>query len=157
MKNIHTQDDLHSVRIHIRNLREQRDLTLKEVEKISHGAITAIALGSYERGDRQMSLAKAFQLAEIYTIPVAALLAPAEKPGLRQRITIDLRKISQSRELSAERIHAIARSIAKERGDWNGEIISLRESDLENLRIFANISVDEIENLCSQFAFSRSK
>jgi hypothetical protein len=43
------------------------------------------------------------------------------------------------------------------RGDWNGEVISLRASDVNNLEIFTGLSAADIKKAMDEFGFPRSK
>ena len=69
-------DTLHN---RLRQIRESQGLTLQQVSARSQGQISAIALGSYERGDRSISARKILQIAQLYNIPVTELFTPTEK------------------------------------------------------------------------------
>ena len=157
MTSVCTQNQLTSLKSRIRQLRENRHLTLLDVERISNGEISAIALGSYERGDRQMSVAKLLSIANIYQLPVTELFA--EKPRYFQtgRITFDLRKLQTIQEVDAQKLVKVLVEIAKRRGDWNGEIMSLRGNDMDNLSIFSGFTIEEIEAFVAKFSFAKLK
>ena len=157
MTTSYTQNQLASLQLRIRQLREARHLTLLDVERVSEGQVSAIALGSYERGDRQMSVAKLISIATLYQLPVTELFA--EKPRYFQtgRITIDIRKLHKSQDPEAQQLISILAEIAKRRGDWNGEIMSLRNNDMDNLSIFSGFATAQIESIVAKFGFARSK
>jgi len=157
MTTIYTKTQLQTLQSRIRQLRELRKLTLLDVERLSEGEISAIALGSYERGDRQMSVAKLLSIATLYQLPVTELFG--EKPRYFQagRITIDIRKLHKSQDLAAQPLIRVLAEIAKRRGDWNGEIISLRHNDIDNLSIFSGFTFEQIEAIVAKFGFPRSK
>ena len=50
METIHAQTQIQTLHTRMRLIRESRHLTLIEAAKLSKGQISAIALGSYERG-----------------------------------------------------------------------------------------------------------
>jgi transcriptional regulator with XRE-family HTH domain len=124
----------------IRAIRIAKGLTLHEVEVASHHRIRAVVLGSYERGDRTLSVRMAIIIAQFYGVPLSYLLEEPERATSKVSAAIlDLRRI---RVIVADptlspRINSTLRSvitfageIVKLRNDWNGELLSLRESDL---------------------------
>lgn len=64
----------------LREVRKSKKLSLRDVERLSDGKWKAIVIGSYERGDRQLSIKKLLQLAEFYEVPVAELLGVRVEP-----------------------------------------------------------------------------
>jgi transcriptional regulator with XRE-family HTH domain len=58
----------------LREVRTQQGLSLNAVERKSHGRWKAPVLGSYERGDRSVTVQKLAELAEFYGVPVSGLL-----------------------------------------------------------------------------------
>ena len=141
----------------LRAVRKAKGLTLGEVSLQSKGSISAIALGSYERGDRSLSTQKLFELSELYRVPVAELLAPTEKGISTGRVIIDLRKLSLSPDSASQAPLKIIQRIAKMRHDWNGEVISLRSTDVSLLKIFANYSEEDIQQFLQNFALAKLK
>jgi transcriptional regulator with XRE-family HTH domain len=130
--------DSNEIRARIRQLRRERGLTLLAFEKLSGGRIRAVVLGAYERGDREMSLKKVIEIAEVFEVELAHLTAPSsahrDEPGLNSRHIYDLRAL-QALETSVQR-EVLAKYIARiahQRGDWAGEIISLRRDDIDAL------------------------
>ena len=57
---------LEDIAARLRNIRRTRKLTLSAIQEISHGDINAISLGSYERGDRALTVKKAIEIAQFY-------------------------------------------------------------------------------------------
>ena len=69
----------------LRAIRQQQGLSLHGVEERSGGRWKAVVVGSYERGDRAVTVQKLAELAEFYSVPVSELLpdaapAPAAEP-----------------------------------------------------------------------------
>jgi len=64
----------------IRAVRKSKGLTLREVDKLSNGRFHNITLGTWERGDRAISLSQALDLADFYEIPLAELLGINPQP-----------------------------------------------------------------------------
>jgi transcriptional regulator with XRE-family HTH domain len=148
---------LAALQLRLRAVRKSKGLTLSQVSKQSKGSISAIALGSYERGDRSISTEKLLEIAELYGVPVNELLSPPEKGISAGRVIIDIRKLSLSTEFTSEAPLKIIQRISHLRHDWNGEVISLRSSDLHLLQIFANFTEEEVGVFLQNFALTRLK
>lgn len=65
----------------LRRVRLARGLSLAAVAHQSGGAWPAAVIGSYERGDRAISVGRLAALAAFYRLPVAALLPDAGDPA----------------------------------------------------------------------------
>jgi hypothetical protein len=74
-----------------------------------------------------------------------------------ERISIDVRKILTTSNPSAQMITEVIRNIARMRGDWNGEVISLRAQDIKNFQVFSGLSTEDIKNVIAEYGFPRSK
>jgi transcriptional regulator with XRE-family HTH domain len=157
MEKINAQEEILKVCQRLRSVREAKSLTLLDVEEKSGGEVTAVALGSYERGDRQISLSKLLQIARVYELPASEILTQKTERVEPIRITVDLRKIRQSARSESVKTTRVLREIANLRGDWNGEIISIRATDLTNLSLFTGLSAPEIQSCIDDFCVPRSK
>lgn len=60
--------------IKLRHIRNHLGLGLRDVELLSNGEFTIDAVGSYERGDRTISLPKFIELCKLYNIPAHVVL-----------------------------------------------------------------------------------
>ncbi len=153
---IPTQPTPASIAHRIRSLRLERRWSLADVERLSRGSLKAVVLGSYERGDRSLSLTRAIDIAEIFSIPLQHLLAAPEKtaPTLtRTEMMVDLRRtraLAQDPLAQSDPIlmtfSAFLAWIATRRCDWNGEIMSLRNGDLSTLSIMTLMNEEAILN-----------
>ena len=65
----------------LRLVRQQRRLTLHEVDELSGGEFKASALGAYERGERIISVLRLKRLAEFYGVAIDQLLPHTEQPA----------------------------------------------------------------------------
>ena len=157
MEKLNAQEEILKVCQRLRSVREAKSLTLLDVEEKSGGEVTAVALGSYERGDRQISLSKLLQIARVYELPASEILTQKTERVEPIRITVDLRKIRQSARSESVKTTRVLREIANLRGDWNGEIISIRATDLTNLSLFTGLSAPEIQSCIDDFCVPRSK
>ena len=152
-----TDNELVALQARLRAVRVSQGLTLAQVSIQSKGSISAIALGSYERGDRSLSTQKLFEISQIYGVPVAELLSSPNKGIDSGRVIIDLRKLSLNQDVSTEAPLKIIQRIAAMRHDWNGEVISLRSTDVTLLKIFADYSEEEIGTFLQNFALAKLK
>ena len=150
-------NELVALQSRLRAVRISKGLTLSQVSLQSKGSISAIALGSYERGDRSLSTQKIFEISQIYGVPVAELLSSPNKGIDSGRVIIDLRKLSLNQDSATEAPLKIIQRIAAMRHDWNGEVISLRSTDVTLLKIFADYSEEEIGTFLRNFALAKLK
>jgi transcriptional regulator with XRE-family HTH domain len=157
MRMVDTEKEIESFRLRLRAVREGKRLTLLDVEKSSGGHITAVALGSYERGDRNVALQKLLEIACIYNIPASQLLVDSVEHIEPGRITVDLRKLVSNQPLKSAALVNVFKSIAAQRGDWNGEVLSIRASDISNLHMFSGLTSKEIQCFISECTVPRSK
>ena len=58
----------------LRRVRIDKGLSLQDVERRSEGEWKAAVVGSYERGDRNISATRLLELAEFYGVAPAAVL-----------------------------------------------------------------------------------
>jgi transcriptional regulator with XRE-family HTH domain len=157
METIHAQTQIETLTIRMRLLRESRHLTLSQAAKLSKGRISAIALGSYERGDRSVSASKLIIIAHLYEVPISELFESPRNFMPEERISIDVRKILTTSNPVAQKITEVLRNIARMRGDWNGEVISLRAQDINNFQVFTGLTTEEIKAVLAEYKFPRSK
>jgi transcriptional regulator with XRE-family HTH domain len=141
-----TQPTPQSVANRLRSIRKSRGWTLHDVEGKSGGSIKAVVMGSYERGTRAISLARAIELANLFAIPIADLLSDPtsgrdENLGFRR---FDQRRIakllSEKDDEALRKLNRFLIAIAQRRGDWNGEILTLRSTDLDTLTLILEMS-----------------
>ena len=122
----------------LRAIRNQQGLSLQGVEDKSHGRWKAVVVGSYERGDRAVTVQKLAELADFYGVPVSELLPDSSPSGAAEpppRLIIDLEKLQV---VPAERAGPLARyaaTIQSQRGDYNGRVLSIRQDDLRTLAV----------------------
>lgn len=157
METIHAQTQIETLHTRMRLIRESRHLTLIQAAKLSKGQISAIALGSYERGDRSVSARKLITIANLYEVPISQLFEPPRNFMPEERISIDLRKILTTTNPVAQKITEVLRKIARMRGDWNGEVISLRAQDINNMEVFTGLTPEQIQAVIDEYGFPRSK
>jgi transcriptional regulator with XRE-family HTH domain len=71
----------------LRLVRKIKGWTLHEVERNSNGKINAIALGSWERGDRKPTLERLLALCDGYSVPLSAIVSGSDEEFMKELIT----------------------------------------------------------------------
>jgi transcriptional regulator with XRE-family HTH domain len=150
---MYQQPTVSEINSKLRAIRQSKSLSLSDVESLSEGRIKAVVLGSYERGARSLSVKRALQIAALYQVPISEIFGHREhvnRPS-ETKIILDLRLVSH--RVQQEGRHEIQRYIAlfhllqkivRTRQDWNGEVISLRASDIATLALLFDESEDEV-------------
>jgi len=110
-------------------------------------------LGSYERGARSLSVKRALQIASLYQVPISEIFGHREHESGNSvsRIILDLRLISHRVQQEGRNeiakyttLFRLVQRIVRTRQDWNGEVISLRSSDIATLAIVFDESEAEV-------------
>ena len=136
----------------LREIRLSRKWSLKDFEIASNGLIKDVVLGSYERGSRSISVSKLQTISTTYDIPISAFFAKDKtvRPAVNDnRVIIDLRKVQKEMKHSRSDVCVVldqfTRSIINLRRDWNGEILSLRSSDILFLSMMTSTENEKFE------------
>jgi transcriptional regulator with XRE-family HTH domain len=134
----------------LRAVRTQQDLTLQQVEERSEGKWKAVVIGAYERGDRAISAAKLADLADFYGVPVAELLpdrspeVPADIRADHPHVVLDLTKLEATEGNAVfEPVSRYAATIQRQRGDYNGRVLTVRGEDVRTLSAVLGMSADD--------------
>lgn len=134
----------------IRQIRKKRGWSLADVERLSKGEFKAVVVGSYERGDRTMSIKRAINLANLYGVPLQYLVQEEQTSVTVRRnpLILDLRNLKSSANPDPKRrlLSTFVAWISQQRNDWNGEVMSLREADLSLLGLLLFLNQIEVEN-----------
>ena len=135
----------------LRALRIKRKWTLKDFENACGSQIKDVVLGTYERGSRSISVGKLILIASVYEVPVSIFFTENRSLGALEspnQLTIDIRKLREVTETrypdTISMLNKFVMGIIDIRRDWNGEILSLRKSDLTQLAILSSQSVELI-------------
>lgn len=152
-----TTPTIESISSRLRSIRTTKGLSLSDVELQSHRAIRAVVLGSYERGDRALTLKKAIIIAAFYGVPLTYLIAePSADTGNSTAPVLDLRRLRQimaddkamgQTSMQLRTLITFISGIVKLRNDWNGEVLSLRAADLQLLALAVGISNEAITQI----------
>lgn len=125
----------------LRRVRQQQDLSLHDVEARSGGDLKASVLGAYERGERAVSITRLHAMAQFFRVPVSELLpdirvndrrGPSARDFESEQVMIDLVVLEQARDREGLLVR-YTDAIKSRRGDYNGQVLSVRAADLETL------------------------
>jgi transcriptional regulator with XRE-family HTH domain len=100
-----TQDSRNKVNLalggRLRALRQELGLSLNDVEQSSGGALNAVIMGSYERGDRTVSVVRLDELATFYGVLPEDLVADLQQPvSIAARLAAALRAMPLEAQVS---------------------------------------------------------
>jgi transcriptional regulator with XRE-family HTH domain len=142
----------------LRAIRGQKRLSLQDVEARSREEFKASVLGAYERGERAISVARLQRLASFYQVPVDQLLpgddgrAFGPRPGDGtpsfgagrataggRPLRIDLAAVA-ALGADGELLTRFVRNIQVQRGDFNGQVLTLRGADLGALACILDVA-----------------
>ena len=133
----------------LRAVRSQQRLSLHGVERKSGGKWKAVVVGSYERGDRAVSVARLAELADFYGVPISELL-PSEEGASSGRIdptgkiVLDLQKMQNVPAEDAAPLVRFAQSMQRQRGDYGNKVLSIRGEDLRALALMFDTSLEQL-------------
>jgi transcriptional regulator with XRE-family HTH domain len=135
----------------LRAIRLQQHLSLHGVERKSTGRWKAVVVGSYERGDRAVSVQKLAELAEFYGVPVSDLLPPDDSPFATSggttplsRIVLNLDKVQNLDEGNADILRRFTGSIQRQRGDVGARTLPVRHEDLHTLALMYDTTIETL-------------
>jgi transcriptional regulator with XRE-family HTH domain len=126
----------------LRAIRTQQGLSLQGVEQKSRGQWKAVVVGSYERGDRAVTVQRLAELADFYGVPVSALLPDAGPTGAAApppKLVLDLERLHAVPHEKAGPLSRYAATIQGQRGDYNGRVLSIRADDLRTLAVIYDV------------------
>jgi transcriptional regulator with XRE-family HTH domain len=127
----------------------QKGMSLHDVQEASGGKWKAAVVGAYERGDRNVTVARLSELAGFYGVPLAEVLpdnGSGPTPALRdrRRVVLDLAGLQRVPEAMREPVARFASAIQLQRGDFNGRVLTIRDSDLMALGLMYEMPADEL-------------
>ena len=121
---------------HIRRLRKQKGLSLLDVEAASKKEFKASVLGAYERGERTISAPRLAALADVYRLPLQAMLPPdgrASTDGAPAGIALDVERLNQVQTPDGQLVARFVRLLQAQRRDWAERVVRIRSDDIRVL------------------------
>ena len=141
----------------LRNIRVQKGMSLQDVQQSSRGKWKAAVVGAYERGDRNVTVARLSELAAFYGVPVSEILpgddgpvSPGQVEG-RRRVVLDLEGLDKVPEQDRDPLARFTHAIQIQRGDYNGRVLTIREDDLMALALLYQTSATELSKRLAEW------
>ena len=136
----------------LRAIRMQQGLSLHGVEEKSRGRWKAVVVGSYERGDRAVTVQRLAELADFYGVPVSDLLPPDDSPFASggggntplNRIVLNLDKVIALADPNADQLRRFTGSIQRQRGDLGNRNLPVRHEDLRTLALMYDTTIEAL-------------
>ena len=136
----------------LRAIRQQKSLSLNEVELQSREQFKAYVLGAYERGERAISVPRLEKLAKFYGVTIDQLLprdpmrVEDNQPGASAptKLRIDVVKLSMRSGLEFKMLERFLRMIQVQRQDFNGKVITVRAHDTRAIAVMLDIPIDQV-------------
>ena len=135
----------------LRAIRVQQHLSLHGVERKSEGKWKAVVVGSYERGDRAVSVQRLAELADFYGVPVSDLLPPEDTAMSGgntstplSRIVLNLDKVAALEGGNVDILQRFIQSIQRQRGDVGAHTLPVRYEDLRTLALMYDVSIPSL-------------
>ena len=129
----------------LRQVRLDRGWSLQEVERASDGRWKAAVIGSYERGDRNISATRLLELADFYGVRPVDILPGEVAPqrGFGASIVLDLRRLEALGPRYAP-LRRYLETIQVQRGDFNRRVLSVRNEDLRALAVIHDTTPESL-------------
>ncbi len=163
MENLSDRRYAVTVGARLRAIRGQQRLSLQEVEARSGEEFKASVLGAYERGERAISVARLQRLARFYGVPVDQLLPGDDGPAFGARpgdtdltavvplaeectkpVRIALGALTRVEGAQGELLTRFVRLIQVQRGDFNGQVLTVRRDDLVAIACILDITPEKV-------------
>jgi transcriptional regulator with XRE-family HTH domain len=136
----------------LRAVRVQQHLSLHGVERKSGGKWKVVVVGSYERGDRAVSVQRLAELADFYGVPVSDLLPPEDSAITTggststplSRIVLNLDRVSTLSDAQSDILQRFTSSIQRQRGDIGARTLPVRYEDLRTLALMYDTSIEAL-------------
>ena len=136
----------------LRQIRQQKKLSLSEVESATNLEFKASVMGAYERGERMISVPRLERLANFYGVTVDQLL-PRDKQreddtqsqsAAPTKLRIDVAKLSLRDGKEFKMLERLLRMIQVQRQDFNGKVITVRAHDTRAIAVILDVAVDDV-------------
>lgn len=136
----------------LRQIRQQKKMSLSEVESATNQEFKASVMGAYERGERMISVPRLERLANFYGVTVDQLLPrDKQREGDTQsqsaaptKLRIDVAKLSLRDGKEFKMLERLLRMIQVQRQDFNGKVITVRAHDTRAIAVILDVAVDDV-------------
>lgn len=117
---------------HLRKLRKQKNLSLLDVQALSEGEFKASVMGAYERGERAISAVRLARLADLYRLPLQAMLPSGEASDATggAGLAIDVAQLDKAKGAEAATVARFIKRLQGQRQDWTSGVVRIRATDV---------------------------
>ena len=134
-------------------------MSLRDVEHASEGVWKAAVVGAYERGDRNVTVPRLYDLAAFYGVPLSEILPDSGPPPTgtseeQRRVVLDLQKLQEVPDTQGDPLLRFAHTIQSLRGDFNGKVLTVREDDLMALALAYQTTLDDLSHRFKDWGLS---
>ncbi len=130
----------------LRTVRQRSGMSLERVQQMSGYRWKAVVVGSYERGDRAVSVQKLAELARFYGVPMSELLPPDDLDLGADVSTSLVLNLERLREVPVQDTEPVARwcaDIAHHR-KTHETLLQIRSGDIDSLAELCNMPTTEL-------------
>jgi len=136
----------------LRSIRQQKQLSMLDVDRLSHGDFGPSTIGAYERGDRTISLDRLERLARFYGVSVQQFLPRSADDSwtstrtspIEERLTINLLELRGQDPTVFGAIDRYVELIRQQRHDSHPRLITLRGTDALVFAAMLAVPVDRV-------------
>ena len=128
-----------------------RAIRLQQHLSLHGGKWKAVVVGSYERGDRAVSVQRLSELADFYGVPVSDLLPPDDSPFTSgstatplSRIVLNLDKVNGLTDAHADILRRFVSSIQRQRANTGARTLPVRHEDLRTLALMYDTTIEAL-------------
>lgn len=127
----------------LREAREQRALTLRDVADASQGSFQVASLSAWERGERRIGLASLMWLADHYGMPVGELLGSRSVGSDRPVLEVRLDALADAAS-SWDPLRALVERTVAARQEAPRDVVRLRAEDLDFLATVLGLTLPQL-------------
>ena len=140
----------------LRAIRLQKGMSLQDVQEASRGRWKAAVVGAYERGDRNVTVARLWELASFYGVPLSDILPEDGAPGVARpeesrRVVLDLEGLERVPRPERDPLTRFTAAIQRQRGDFNGRILTIRDDDVMALALLYELNAEEVSQRLAEW------
>lgn len=136
----------------LRSIRQQKQLSMLDVDRLSNGDFGPSTIGAYERGDRTISLDRLEKLARFYGVAVQQFLPRSADDSwtstrtspIEERLTINLAELRTQTQEMFGAMSRYVELIRQQRRDSHPRIITLRGTDALVFAAMLAVPVDRV-------------
>ena len=138
--------------VRLRSIRQQKQLSLSDVERISGGDLGTSTIGAYERGDRTITVHRLERLAGFYGVPIEQLLPqPVGHSAITTRtspiadvLTINIPAVANLSGAKAAALLRFIDLVRERRTDPHPDLITLRGADSVVIAAIFDVDIDKV-------------